>query len=103
MSGRKAATVLTGAVVVVLLLASCAAGGNELAGTTDPSGEGPFGFWWGLWHGAIAPITFLVSLFQEDVGVYEVHNSGGWYDFGFLLGLSMVLGGGAGGGAAARR
>jgi hypothetical protein len=34
--------------------------------------------------------------------MYEVHNSGGWYNFGFLLGMMIILGGG-GGGAAARR
>ena len=34
----------------------------------------------------ILPIIFLVSLFRDSVNVYEVHNSGGWYNFGFLLG-----------------
>jgi hypothetical protein len=34
--------------------------------------------------------------------MYEVHNNGGWYNFGFLLGMMILLGGG-GGGAAARR
>jgi hypothetical protein len=34
------------------------------------------GFWQGLWHGSIVPITFLISLFKEDVGVYESHNNG---------------------------
>ena len=26
--------------------------------------------------------------------IYEVNNTGGWYDFGFILGVSMVWGGG---------
>ena len=51
------------------------------------------GFWAGLWHGVISPITFLVSLITTEVRIYEVHNKGRWYDFGFLLGLSIVLGG----------
>lgn len=81
-----------------LVLASCAAGPNEL---TD--GGADAGFWYGLWHGIIAPITFLISLFTDDVNVYEVSNNGNWYDFGFVLGLSMAFGGAAGSGSAGRR
>lgn len=102
-AARQRVVTVLGVVALVVLLASCAAGGNDVAGTADASGEGPYGFWWGLWHGIIAPITFIISLFDETVGIYEVHNTGGWYDFGFLFGLSMVFGGGAGGGAAAGR
>jgi hypothetical protein len=51
----------------------------------------------GLWHGVIAPVTFVISLFSANLGIYEVHNNGGWYHAGFLLGLSMSLGGSAGG------
>lgn len=85
--------------VALLALAACAPGGNELRG----QGEEVAGFWLGLWHGLICPITFIVSLFDHDVNVYEVHNSGGWYNLGFLLGAGAALGGSAGGGARARR
>ena len=51
------------------------------------------GFWAGLWHGLICPITFLISLFASGVRVYEVNNRGRWYDFGFLIGGSISLGG----------
>ncbi|GGC03533.1 hypothetical protein [Cellulomonas carbonis] len=101
-AGRRVLVPVLG-VAVVVLLAACAPGANELVGSVAPDGEGPFGFWWGLWHGLIAPITFIVSLFTETVGIYEAHNTGGWYDFGFLLGLTVSLGGGPGGAAARRR
>jgi hypothetical protein len=52
----------------------------------------PAGFWAGFWHGNIAAITFVVSLFNKDVGIYETHNNGGWYNFGFLLGVSSLFG-----------
>jgi hypothetical protein len=52
------------------------------------------GFWAGVWHGAIMPITFIVSLFNDGVRIYETHNNGKWYDFGFLVGASMAFGGG---------
>jgi hypothetical protein len=88
--------------VALVLLAGCAPGPNELAGKPDASGV-VAGFWRGLWHGAIAPVTFVISLFNPAVRPYEVHNNGGWYDLGFLIGVSAVLGGGSGGAAAARR
>ncbi len=57
----------------------------------QPEAE-PAGFWAGFWHGNIAPLTFVTSLFNKDVSIYETHNNGAWYNFGFLLGISSVLG-----------
>jgi len=76
-----------------LLLAGCA---TQMAGTVRP--EAP-GFWFGLVQGFIAPVTFIISLFQHDVAVYSVPNNGAWYNFGFVLGI----GGFAGGASRARR
>lgn len=45
-----------------------------------------YGFLFGLLHGFITPISFIVGLFDDNVAIYAVNNSGGWYDFGFLLG-----------------
>jgi hypothetical protein len=56
-------------------------------------GAHPAGFWDGLWHGLIMPITFIVSLFNAGVRFYETNNNGKWYDFGFLIGVSGSLGG----------
>lgn len=84
------------AVVAALLLTACAAGPNPEVGTAASDGT-VAGFWLGLWHGVIAPITFIVSLFVDDVNLYEVHNSGNWYDAGFFLGFGVLLGGGSSG------
>lgn len=79
-------------ILLVLLMSACAAGANPQADV--PAGDGDVaGFWMGLWHGIIVPFTFLISLFSETVGIYEVFNSGGWYDFGFVLGAGVFLGG----------
>lgn len=59
----------------------------------------PAGFWSGLWHGLIAPITFFVSLFVDGVSIYETNNNGRWYEFGFMLGIGGCVGG-SGSGAA---
>lgn len=45
----------------------------------------------GLWHGIIAPVTLVISFFNSDVHMYEVHNAGSEYDLGFLLGLTLVI------------
>jgi hypothetical protein len=87
-------------VVVALVLGACAAGPNNVAQVDAPHIAG---FWLGLWHGVISPVTFLVSLFNHNVNIYDVHNNGNWYNFGFMLGVSTVFSGGARSGAAARR
>ena len=94
---RKVALILT---AMVLVLSSCAPGPNSLVGTPDAEGK-TAGFWWGLWHGIISPVTFIISLFNDNVNIYEVVNNGGWYNFGFMVGMSIVFGGG--GGAAGHR
>jgi len=87
--------------MAAIFLAGCTAGPNQLEDVPDEEGD-VAGFWLGLWHGLISPVTFIISLFAEQVSVYDVHNSGGWYTFGFLLGASITFGG-SGGGAASRR
>ena len=45
----------------------------------------------GLWHGIIAPVTLVMSFFNESVQMYEVHNNGREYNLGFLLGVALVF------------
>ena len=58
-------------------------------------GAQPAGFWAGLWHGLISPFSFIVSLFNPRVRLYETHNRGRLYDFGFIIGVSGTFGGSA--------
>lgn len=99
----RALAVVGIAVAGVLLLAACAAGVNPEVGQAPPGAEEPAGFWLGLWHGIILPITWIVSLFTRTVSPYEVFNSGNWYDVGFVLGITIVFGGPFGAGRARRR
>ena len=41
----------------------------------------------------IAWITFIIGLFDPSVEIYERFNNGGWYDFGFLMGVGGSCGG----------
>jgi len=79
-------------IATCLLFAACAAGPNSAVGTAAADGY-VYGFWYGLWHGMIAPIAFIVGLFEDGVRVYEVHNNGNWYDLGFVLGIGGFSGG----------
>ena len=82
------------AILAMLLLTGCVAGTNPTVDVLDDEGKSA-GFWSGLWHGVISPVTFIISLFSDNVNVYEVYNSGNWYDFGFMSGVSIIFGGGA--------
>lgn len=65
------------------LLAACA---TQAASAVAP---GAPGFLLGLWHGFIFPVAWLISLFVPEVSVYAVPNDGGWYDFGYFLGIAV--------------
>lgn len=73
------------ALVAILGLSSCA--------DAQPVRDNPYGFFSGLLHGLILPFSFIVSLFDGDTVIYSAYNIGGWYDFGFVLGASIILGG----------
>ncbi|MDZ7724917.1 MAG: hypothetical protein U5R06_19435 [candidate division KSB1 bacterium] len=82
---RNTFVIVSALLFAVALLTGCAAN-NEMY-ITEPAG-----FWAGLWHGLIIIITFIISLFTDTVGIYETANTGGWYNFGFVLGLLISLG-----------
>lgn len=50
-----------------------------------------YGFWNGLWHGFVAPISFIGSLFKDNIAMYAVNNNGHMYDFGFVLGSGILF------------
>ena len=99
---KKRLVFLAIAILSVLAVAGCAAGANSAVDVPDDEGKSA-GFWSGMWHGIISPITFFISLASDNVNIYEVHNTGNWYDFGFMFGLSIVFSGTAGGAARSAR
>ena len=86
---------------IALFIAVCAAALllQSCATQPSPTAAGPPGFLWGLLHGFLILFSFIASLFT-DFRIYAFPNSGGWYDFGYLLGAMSFLGGG---GASARK
>lgn len=80
---------VTALALVTLMLAACTATQSPAAvQATAP------GFWLGVWHGFIFPVTFIVSLFTDDISIYAVPNNGAWYDAGYFVGI-VFLGVGA--------
>ncbi|GKX28859.1 hypothetical protein SH1V18_13390 [Vallitalea longa] len=74
-------------IMVLCLMTGCMPGDPKYTVTK------PAGFFWGIWHGWIAPISLIVGLFKENVRVYELVNTGWWYDFGFYIAIISGFGG----------
>jgi len=73
-------------IFVVLALSSCAPGSGKF------TGDEPANFFHGIWHGWIAPFTLIVSLFNRTIRIYEVMNTGWWYDFGYYIAVIAGIG-----------
>jgi hypothetical protein len=76
------AGIILGLFLLVLFLSGCA--NNEVI--TDCLKGHTYGFWGGLWHGIIAPIDLILSLWNHDITVYAPHNNGALYALGFIIG-----------------
>ena len=60
--------------IALLAIAGCA-GHNSLLDTPVGDGWSVAGFWNGIWHGMTLPFSFIGSLFDPTINIYEVHNS----------------------------
>ncbi len=73
--------------LVLFTLSGCFPGGGTY------SSQEPAGFFTGIWHGWIAPVSLIVGLFKDGVRIYEPNNTGWWYDFGFYIAVIAGFGG----------
>ena len=81
---------ILGMLLITLLLTGCA---DVSPHTVDCITSTPYGFFGGLWHGVIIVFSWVGSLFSDDIAIYAYNNNGGWYDFGFLLGIGGLTSG----------
>ena len=96
------------AVILIAMLAACGSGTSVQISTSDstiqlsmpgpnplinqPDAQGRVArALAGLWHGFITPVTLVISFFDSDVEIYEVHNAGSEYNFGFFLGEAFMF------------
>jgi len=72
---------------VLVVFTSCLPGG----GNYPPNN--PAGFFSGVWHGWIAPFSLIMGAFNKSVSIYEINNTGWWYDLGFYISIISGFGG----------
>ncbi|MBM7560691.1 hypothetical protein [Fusibacter tunisiensis] len=72
---------------VVLALTACVPGDGK------NTSEDPAGFFWGIWHGWLAPLSLIIGIFNKNIRVYEVFNTGWAYDVGFYMAVISGFGG----------
>ena len=72
-------------IAISLTVAACVA--KQSAAAVNPAAPG---FLEGVWHGFIFPVAWVISLFTDDISVYQVPNNGGWYDFGYFVGICFL-------------
>jgi hypothetical protein len=72
---------------VLVALTGCIPGDGTSSATQQA------GFFWGIWHGWIAPISLIISIFDKNIHIYEVFNNGFWYDLGFYMAIISGFGG----------
>lgn len=87
MKGRRILAVCILTVLLLMTLSGCVPGDGKNSETK------PAGFFTGIWHGWIAPISLIISIFNKDIGIYEMHNSGFWYDLGYYMAIISGFGG----------
>lgn len=83
----KRALIVIFAVMMLLALTGCVPGDGR------NTHKNPAGFFWGVWHGWVAPVSLILSLFNDNIRIYETANTGWWYDFGFYISIISGFGG----------
>ena len=74
-------------ILSVFLITSC------LPQAASAFPEKPAGFLMGIWHGWMAPLSLIISLFNDNVRIYDTYNTGWWYDAGFYIAIISGFGG----------
>lgn len=72
---------------MMVLLTGCVPGDGTY------TAQEPAGFFWGIWHGWVAPVSMIIGLFNKSIRIYETMNTGWWYDFGFYIAIISGFGG----------
>ena len=85
--GYGRATLLTVFALILLCSSGCVPG-DGTSTENDASG-----FFYGIWHGWIAPVTLIWGFFNPTIRVYEPINVGWWYDFGYYMAVISPFGG----------
>lgn len=83
---RKRVALIIVLAAIMLMMTGCVPGDGTYS-------IKPAGFFSGIWHGWLAPLTLIISIFDKNINIYEVINTGWWYDFGFYAAIISGFGG----------
>lgn len=83
---KKVILLIMVTVISVTILSGCIPGDGTYTSSK------PAGFFWGVWHGWIAPFSLIIGLFDKNIRVYEIVNTGWWYDLGFYMAIISGFG-----------
>lgn len=86
MKKKKQLMLVCLASLLMILLSGCVPGDGSY---TD---ENRAGFFWGIWHGWLAPVSLIMGIFNNQLRVYETLNTGWWYDLGFYTAIISGFG-----------
>lgn len=86
MKHQKRIMILVLLIVIAIGLTGCLPG---IGGYTE---DKPAGFFSGIWHGWLAPLSLILSL-GGSIEFYESTNTGWWYNFGFYIAIISGFGG----------
>lgn len=78
-------------IIVVILLMFTLVG--CMPGDGSYTSNQPATMFSGIWHGWIAPISLIRGFFNSNIRLYEVNNTGWFYDLGFYLAILGGFGG----------
>ena len=84
---RKLIIFLAISVIALLTLSGC------IPGDGNATADNPAGFFWGIWHGWVAPVSLIIGIFNRDIRLYETANTGWFYDLGFYIAVISGFGG----------
>ncbi len=87
MNKQKKIIILLIAILAILFISGC------IPGDGKNNAEHPAGFFKGIWHGWIAPLSLIIGIFKPGIRIYETANTGWWYDFGFYMAIISGFGG----------
>ncbi|WP_227011457.1 hypothetical protein [Paenibacillus lutimineralis] len=87
MKSKKCFLLVAILLALMVLLSGCVPGDGTY------TAQNQAGFFWGIWHGWVAPISLVIGLFNHDIRIYEINNSGWWYDLGYYLAVISGFGG----------
>lgn len=79
--------------LLVILFLTIAALTGCVPGDGTYDAQHSAGFFWGIWHGWIAPVSLIIGIFKENIRIYEINNTGWLYDLGFYVAVISGFGG----------